>query len=205
MFEYIGEYRVKGEKRYISNKGDKVTGVTRGYGEGNERPQDYLDGFVQFIKDNINEIPALQLVCTRPKDLTRKDLRELITILETKGFKQSHLQIAWKQTKNEEIAADIISFIRQAALGVALIDHETRIKYAMQKVYSLHDWTPRQKNWLERIEKQLLLVPVLAPTPEAAFIEEPFKSSGGYKTLKREFGELINPIVSTINDNLYVG
>ena len=205
LFEYIGEYRVKGEKRYISNKGDKVTGVTRGYGEGNERPEDYLDGFVQFIKDNINEIPALQLVCTRPKDLTRKDLRELITILETKGFKQSHLQIAWKQTKNEEIAADIISFIRQAALGVALIDHETRIKYAMQKVYSLHDWTPRQKNWLERIEKQLLLVPVLAPTPEAAFIEEPFKSSGGYKTLKREFGDLIDPIVSTINDNLYVG
>ena len=56
-----------------------------------------------------------------------------------------------------------------------------------------------------RIQKQLLLVPVLAPTPEAAFVEEPFKSSGGYKTLKREFGELIDPIVSTINDNLYVG
>src|SRR5690606_13791826 len=131
----------------------------------------------------INQIPALQIVCTRPKDLTRKDLRELIAILETKGFKQSHLQTAWKQTKNEDIAADIISFIRQAALGEALIDHETRIKQAMQKVYSLHDWTPRQRKWLERIEKQLLQVPVLAPTPQKAFSEEPFRSRGGYKVL----------------------
>ena len=84
-------------------------------------------------------------MCTRPKELTRQDLRELITILETKGFKQSHLQTAWKQTKNEDIAADIITFIRQA-LGDALVDHEARIKRAMQKVYSLHDWTPRHKN-----------------------------------------------------------
>jgi type I restriction enzyme R subunit len=204
LFEYIGTYRVMGEKRYISNKEDEVKEVIRGYGEGNKRPEDYLDGFVRFIQENINEIPALHIVCTRPKDLTRQDLRELITILETKGFKQSHLQTAWKQTKNEDIAADIISFIRQAALGEALIDHETRIKQAMQKVYSLHDWTPRQKKWLERIEKQLLQVPVLAPTPQDAFAEEPFLSQGGYKLLKREFGDFIDTVVKTINENLYV-
>jgi type I restriction enzyme R subunit len=204
LFEYMETYRVKGEKRYISNKEDEVTDVIRGYGEGNKRPEDYLDGFVRFVQENMNEIPALHLVCTRPKDLTRQDLRELITILETKGFRQSHLQTAWKQTKNEDIAADIISFIRQAALGEALVDHETRIKQAMQKVYSLHDWTPRQKKWLERIEKQLLQVPVLAPTAQDAFAEEPFLSQGGYKILKREFGDFIDTVVNTINENLYI-
>ncbi|WP_199805041.1 type I restriction-modification system endonuclease [Fictibacillus sp. FJAT-27399] len=204
LFEYIEGFRAKGEKRYISQKEDKVTDVIRGYGEGNKRPEDYLDGFVRFVQENINEIPALNLVCTRPKDLTRQDLRELITILETKGFKQSHLQTAWKQTKNEEIAADIISFIRQAALGEALIDHDTRIKQAMQKVHSLHDWTPRQKKWLERIEKQLIQVPVLAPTPQDAFSEEPFLSQGGYKLLRREFGDFIDTVVNTINENLYI-
>ena len=204
LFEYMGNYRVKGEKRYISDKEDEVTEVIRGYGEGNRRPEDYLDGFVRFIQENINDIPALHLICTRPIDLTRQDLRELITILETKGFKQSHLQTAWKQTKNEDIAADIISFIRQAALGEALVDHDTRIKQAMQKVYSLHDWTPRQKKWLERIEKQLLQVPVLAPTAKEAFSEEPFKTSGGYKLLKREFGDYIDTVVNTINENLYI-
>jgi type I restriction enzyme R subunit len=204
LFEYIETYRPRGERRYISNKEDQIIDVIRGYGEGNNRPEDYLDGFDKFIQENMNEIPALHVVCTRPKDLTRQDLRELITILELKGFKQSHLQTAWKQTKNEEIAADIISFIRQAALGEVLVSHELRIKQAMQKVHSLHDWTPRQKKWLERIEKQLLQVPVLAPIPKDAFTEEPFRSSGGYNMLKREFGDLIDKIVYTINDNLYV-
>ncbi|VVM32902.1 type I restriction-modification system endonuclease [Terribacillus sp. AE2B 122] len=204
LFEYVEQYHTTGEKRYISMTEDTVTNVTRGYGEGNARPEDYLDGFVQFIRENINTIPALQLVCTRPRDLTRQDLRELSTILETKGFRQSHLQTAWKQTKNEEIAADIISFIRQAALGEALVDQEVRIKNAMQKVYSMEDWTPRQKKWLDRIEKQLLQFPVLAPTPEAAFSEDPFNSSGGYNRLKKEFGEQIDAVVHVINDNLYI-
>lgn len=204
LFEFVESFRTTGERRYISKKEDQVREVVRGYGEGNSKPEDYLDGFVQFIKDNINEIPALQLVCSRPKDLTRKDLRELITVLETKGYKQNHLQTAWKQTKNQDIAADIISFIRQAALGEALVDHDSRIKNAMQKVYSLNDWTPRQKKWLDRIEKQLLQVPVLAPTPQDAFSEEPFLSRGGYKMLRKEFGDYIDKVVTTINDSLYI-
>jgi type I restriction enzyme R subunit len=204
LFEYMETYQPRGERRYISDKEDRITEVVRGYGEGNSRPEDYLNGFVRFIEENMNDIPALHIVCTRPKDLTRKDLRELITILEIKGYKQSHLQTAWKQSKNEEIAADIISFIRQAALGEVLVSHESRIKHAMQKVYSLHEWTPRQNKWLERIEKQLLQVPVLAPMPKDAFTEEPFLSSGGYTMLKREFGDHIDNIVYTINDNLYV-
>lgn len=204
LFDYIASYQAPRERQIISKHEDHIETVERGYGEGNEKPADYLNGFVQYIQENMNKIPALQIVVTRPKDLTRQDLRELMTILDTKGFKQSHLQQAWKQAKNEEITADIISFIRQAALGEALIDHETRIKKAMHKVYASHDWTPRQKKWLDRIEKQLLQMPVLAPTPEEAFSEEPFKTIGGYRELKRQFGDAIDEVVYAINDNLYV-
>lgn len=205
LFEYIDAYKPSSKDiQIISRHEDKVEDVKRGYGEGNERPTDYLEGFEQFIRDNLNKIPALQVVCTRPRDLTRKDLREIEVILATKNFKKEHLQTAWKQAKNEEIAADIISFIRQAALGEALIPTEVRVKNAMQKVYSMHDWTPRQRKWLERIEKQLLEMPVLAPNPEEAFSEEPFKSQGGYQRLKKEIGEEIDQIVKIINENLYV-
>lgn len=204
LFDYVATYKTQRELQVIATHEDKVTDVTRGYGEGNERPADYLDGFVQFIRENMNEIPALQIVCTRPKDLTRKDLREIEVILATKNFKEEHLQTAWKQAKNEEIAADIISFIRQAALGEALVSTELRVKNAMQKVYSMHDWTPRQRKWLERIEKQLIEMPVLSPNPQDAFSEEPFKSQGGYNRLKKELGEEVDQIVQLINDNLYV-
>ena len=203
LFDYVATYKTQRELQVISKHEDKAKDVKRGYGEGNERPADYLDGFVQFIRDNMNEIPALQIVCTRPKDLTRKDLREIEVILATKHFKQEHLQTAWKQAKNEEIAADIISFIRQAALGEALVSTESRVKNAMQKVYSMHDWTPRQRKWLERIEKQLIEMPVLSPNPQDAFSEEPFKSQGGYNRLKKELGEEVDQIVKLINDSLY--
>ncbi|WP_054708829.1 type I restriction-modification system endonuclease [Bacillus sp. JCM 19041] len=205
LFEYMENYRTKSDRRYISHKEDEVVSIERGYGKGNDKPEDYLDGFTAFIRENINKIPALQVVVTSPRDLTKTDLRELYAILETKNFKQSHLQSAWKQAKNEEIAADIISFIRQAALGEALVDHETRIKNAMQKVYALHDWKPRQKKWLERIEKQLIQFPVLAPNSQDAFSEEPFASQGGYRLMKKEFGDHIDVVVNTINEHLYIG
>lgn len=204
LFDYFETYKSPKELQVIAKHADKVTDVKRGYGEGNERPIDYLDGFVQFIRENMNEIPALQIVCTRPKDLTRKVLREIEVILATKHFKEDHLQTAWKQAKNEEIAADIISFIRQAALGEALISTEDRVKHAMQKVYAMHEWTPRQRKWLERIEKQLIEMPVLAPKPEEAFSEEPFKSQGGYTRMKKELGDAVDDIVNVINDSLYV-
>lgn len=206
LFEYIENYRTEKELQVISKHEDQVTAVNRGYGEGNTRPVDYLDGFIQYIRDNINEIPALQIICQRPKDLTRDDLREIIVLLSTEGYKENDLQNAWKQAKNESIAADIISFIRQAALGEVLVDQETRVKNAMKKVYAMHDWTPRQKKWLQRIETQLLKFPVLAPTPEEAFSEEPFKSQGGYTRLKNELGEdEVNKLVYLINEGLYAG
>lgn len=206
LFEYIENYRTEKELQVISKHEDQVTAVNRGYGEGNTRPTDYLDGFVQYIRDNMNEIPALQIICQRPKDLTKDDLREIIVLLRIEGYKENDLRNAWKQAKNESIAADIISFIRQAALGEALVDQEARVKNAMQKVYAMHDWTPRQKKWLQRIEMQLLKFPVLAPIPEDAFSEEPFKSQGGYTRLKKELGECeVNKLVYVINESLYAG
>lgn len=204
LFAFLEECRPPKADRYISEKEDNVTEITRGYGEGIEKPEDYLNGFERFIKENINEIPALFVVCNRPSDLTRKDLRQLLEVLELKGYNEKALCVAWKNAKKQNITADIISFIRRFAIGDALEDQEVRIKRAMQKVYSLHDWTPRQRRWLERIEKQLLKFPILAPKPEEAFSEEPFKSQGGYQTLKREFGDEIDRIVYTINENLYI-
>ncbi|MBN6185759.1 type I restriction-modification system endonuclease [Aneurinibacillus sp. BA2021] len=204
LFAFLEECRPPKRGRIISEHADRVKEVTRGYGEGIEKPEDYLDGFARFIKENINAIPALFVVCNRPSDLTRQDLRQLLEQLELKGYNEKALRVAWKHAKSQEVAADIISFIRRFAIGSALEDQNVRIRRAMQKVYSLHDWTPRQKKWLERIEKQLLKFPVLAPQPEAAFSEEPFRSQGGYQTLKREFGDEIDRIVYTINENLYI-
>lgn len=202
--QLISEFRSHSQKIYISDHEDKLLGTQKGYGEGNQRPGDYLDGFNAFIRQNINLIPALNVVVNRPKDLTREDLRQIRLELTKKKYDENGLREAWKSEKNEYIAADIISFIRQAALGSPLIDHEDRIKAAMRKVYAMADWTKVQLNWLNRIEKQLLKDPVLAPTAQMYFDEtEQFKQQGGYKKIVSIFKDQTDAIVETINESLY--
>ncbi|MEI5995283.1 type I restriction-modification system endonuclease [Candidatus Enterococcus mansonii] len=189
---------------YISNHKDTFIDETRGYGEGNERPGDYLDSFNRFIRENMNLIPALQIVVKRPKELTIVDLRSIRLTLKEKHFDEKDLQSAWKKEKKETIAADIISFIRQAALGSPLVPHEQRIKNAMEKVYQISDWTNIQESWLNRIEKQLLQTTVLAPTAKEFFEENQlFEDSGGYNRMKQIFKDDVDTIVEVINDNLY--
>ncbi|WP_453992364.1 type I restriction-modification system endonuclease [Bacillus nitroreducens] len=202
ILQYLDENRGRPVFQYISTHEDEIKEVTRGYGNA-EKPEDYLQSFSQFIRENMNLIPALQIVCSRPKDLTRAQLRELRIALDQKGFTEKGLQTAWRDAKNEDIAADIIGFIRQQALGDPLIDHEERIKRAMKKIYSMKAWPNVQKSWLERIEKQLLKESVLGPDPEQAFNVEPFKSRGGYKRLNKIFGGQIDDIVHKINSALY--
>jgi type I restriction enzyme, R subunit len=203
IVQYIDENRGRPVLQYISTHQDEIKEVKRGYGNAN-KPEDYLQSFGQFIKENMNLIPAIQVVCTRPKELTRDQLRELRIALDQKGFTEKSLQTAWRDAKNEDIAADIISFIRQQALGDPLMDHEERIKRAMKKIYAMKAWPSVQKGWLERIEKQLLKESVLDPDPQKAFEVEPFKSRGGYKQLNKIFGGQLDDIVSKINYALYI-
>lgn len=193
-------------KAAISHHEDAIVeeGVTRGYGDGNEKPDDYLEGFTRYIRENINLIPALEVVVNHPKDMTLEDLRSINIILKQKKFDTKQLQAAWRNEKKEFIAADIISFIRQAAIGSPLVDHETRIKNAMKKVYGLSDWNRIQEQWLKRIEKQLLKTTVFAPTAESYFEElQVFKDKGGYKKVKSIFGNQTDEIAEIINENLY--
>ncbi|QDY72594.1 type I restriction-modification system endonuclease [Geobacillus thermoleovorans] len=202
MFRYLDENRYRERKQYISHHEDKLLGVKRGYGNA-EKPDDYLEAFGEFIRTNMNKIPALMIVCQRPSELTREELKQLRLELDRRGFSEKKLQAAWREAKNEDIAADIIAFIRQQALGDPLISHEERIRRAMNAIYRMKPWPPLQKKWLERIEKQLLQEYVLHPDPEKAFDYEPFKSHGGFKQLNNIFGGQLPQIVREINENLY--
>lgn len=192
-------------KQFISDAPDEVVDVSRGYGSGNQKPEDYIDSFNNFIKQNVNTIPALQVVATRPKDLTFDELKEIKLKLEQNDFKEKDLQTAWKNAKHVQTTADIISFIRQVAAGSELVDHDVRIHNAMQKVYGMADWSISQRKWLKRIENQLMSSTVLGPNAEEAFNDNfYFKRQGGYKQIKKIFPEYADQIIYVLNENLYV-
>lgn len=203
-FEQLDRLSTGSQKQYISNEPDEYLGIERGYGQGNSNPEDYIESFNKFIKENVNEIPALQIVATRPKDLTYDELKKIKLELEKKGFKENDLQTAWKNANQVQTTADIISFIRQAAVGSELVDHNVRIHNAMQKVYGMADWNMVQKSWLKKIENQLLSSTVLGPNAETAFSSNYFKRQGGYKQMRKIFLDNADKIIYVLNENLYV-
>lgn len=184
----------------ISEKEDEYIRVDRGYGEG-QKPEDYLESFAEFIEENKNKISALNVVCNKPNELDRKSLKELKLLLDENGYSDKKLNVAWRQYKNEDIAADIISYIRTLSIGNVLISHDERIKRAVKKVREMREWTKIQLNWIERFEKQLLQESVLRAED---LDKDPFAERGGYKRLNKIFEYQLEEVISIINDNLYI-
>ena len=107
LFRLLGETHANhGRPVVISNAPDELVSHTRGYGSGS-RPEDYLDAFADYVKTHLNEVAALNIVCTRPKELTRESLRDLRLTLDREGFTTQQLNTAISELTNEEITADI--------------------------------------------------------------------------------------------------
>jgi type I restriction enzyme, R subunit len=183
----------------ISHHPDELIRVETGYGEGT-KPQDYLQSFNQFLQENLNQIPALLIVTQRPKELTRKQLKELLLILDQAGFTEKNLQVAWREMTNEDITANIIGFIRQSALGNALIPYSQRVERAINKVLMSYQWTPVQRKWLERIKKQLIVETIV---DMEAFEQGQFKQQGGFKRLNQIFDNNLMTILNNINESIW--
>ena len=200
----IDAFRGDSQKVLISHQDDKLVSVRQSYGKTGEGPGDYLEEFNAFIQNNVNAIAGIGVIVNRPRDLTLKELQQIDAILQAQGFRERDLQSAWRQVNKEATAANIISFIRQAALGTPLESEDALVERAMSKVYGLAEWTPTQMKWLERIKKQLLLNNVLGPNAQVAFdSNDAFRSRGGYKGMQRIFKDKTDEIVDVINDIIF--
>ncbi len=199
LLAFLDENRHRPKKQLISTHEDHLHSHTRGYGDA-RKPEDYLNAFKEFIITNLNKIPALTVVCQRPRELTRQALKELKLALDQAGFTEKNLQVAWKDWKNEDIAADIISFIRRQALGDPLVSHKERIQTAMGRIYAMKEWTAVQRQWLERIEKQLIAQTVL---DRGDFDRGAFAAHGGFNRLNKIFKSNFQQVLDNITVNLY--
>jgi type I restriction enzyme R subunit len=183
----------------ISKHDDELVEVGRGYGKA-KKPQDYLDGFRQFLSDNMNLIPALKIVTTKPRELTRQQLKVLKLALDKAGYNEANLRIAWQEMTNEDIAASIIGFIRQTALGTPLVSYEERVRAAMKKIMGSQQWTAPQRKWLERIGKQLMAETIV---DREALDRGEFKAQGGYARLNKVFEGKLEQVLDNLNDSLW--
>ncbi len=196
---FLDQAQGEGEKLIISHHEDNVRRVEHGYGSAC-KPEDYLESFKKFIADNINRIPALLVVTQRPRDLTRKQLKDLKLELEKEDFREAYLQSAWRDLTNEEIAASIIGFIRQAALGSPLIPYSERVDRAMRTILASRNWTTPQRKWLERIAKQLQVETIV---DRDSLDQGEFRAQGGFTRLNKVFDGELEAILKEINEALW--
>ena len=199
LWKFLDELKADVSLPLVSEHEDRFLGIERGYGKA-KKPEDYLDNFAQFIQDNQNKIEALKIVCSRPTELDRKALKELMLALDQEGYNAPTLNAAWKAAKNEDIAADIISYIRTLSLGSSLISHEERVKKAVDSIRGMKVWNKTQLKWIDRFEKQLLKETVLR---KEDLDEDPFDEAGGFERLNKIFEEQLEEVIAQINQNLY--
>jgi len=186
----------------ISDHEDKIRPIERGYGKAN-KPEDYIKEFSAFIKSHSNDIPALMTVLTRPRELTRKQLRELVLELDKAGFTETNLATAWREMTNQDIAARIVGYIRQAAIGDALVPYNERVDHALQKLLASHNWTGPQRDWLKRIAAQtkanMLVDHAALDDPDLIFKRE----GGGFARLDKMFNGQLQQVLESFNEAIW--
>ena len=194
---------LKGKKRgiYHSDKEDTLFETTRGYGD-TDRPEDYLEAFTAFVNENKDKIEAIRIACTKPSDMTRAQLRELKLALDKENYSEANLNKAMSTVKNEEIVADIISYVRQAVLNAPVLNHEDRVNAAFIKLTAAHHFNRMQLDLLEKIKAYMLHESILN---RETFEAPAFKMDGGFARFDKKFDGKLIELIRELNTYIYEG
>ncbi len=161
--------RRKGDGMFVSEHDDELLSVEDDYGE-KASPADYISGLAE--------------------------LKEIALLLDAEGYSEARLRRAYGTARNADIAAHIIGFVRQAALGDPLVPYETRVENGVQAILASRDWTQGQRRWLQRIGRALKDQPVGDP----ALLSDPlFAQNGGFPVIDREFDHKLGEVLMDLN------
>ena len=196
---YIESIKPPKKGQYYSERKDTLQETTRGYGK-TDKPEDYLESFTKFINENKDKIEAIKIVCTKPSDLTRAQLRELKLALDKEGYNENSLNEATSAIKNADIVADIISYVRNAVLDIPVYNREDKIKIAFEKLIKAHSFNKIQIDLLEKIKTYMLHESLL----NIETFEAPaFKMDGGFNRFNVKFEGKLLEIIREINTYIY--
>lgn len=168
---------------------------------GNDyRPEDYLDLFSRFVKENSEKIAAISILLDRPKDWSTEALGELKERLESsqERFTIENLQRAHKVRYNKALV-DIISMIKHAVReNESLLTSEERVSLAFERVMAGKSFTPEQHLWLDRIRSHLIAN--LSIDKEDFDYIPVFADYGGWNRANRVFEGGLPNLISEFNE-----
>jgi type I restriction enzyme R subunit len=166
------------------------------------KPEDYLQAFERFVRENEPHIEALQILLARPQEWSTEALKALRDTLSKtpERFTESNLRKAF-EAKHHKALIDIISMVKNAADEDAeLFTAEQRVNLAVAVISQNRALTDDQRKWLDYIRQHLIqnltidrddfdTVPVLA-------------SRGGWGRANRVFGGQLAELLSDVQKEL---
>jgi len=125
-------------------------------GSDYQKPEDYLDSFARFVRENPEHIEAIRILLERPKDWKPEVLKELREKLALNKFPEKELRKAHQLVYNKALA-DIISMVKHAAIDEEPIyTAEQRVDRAMKGLMSGKTFSEEQMKWLGYIREHLI-------------------------------------------------
>lgn len=158
------------------------------------KTEDYISQFERFIKENPEQIEALEILLRRPKDFHTEELGELRYKLEQRPEKFTEPRL--RKAYNKELA-DIISMVKHAAKGVNIEDPKERAHRAVEAFRQGKAFTSAQEKWLDMIEDSLVTRIIL---DKDDFKTTPFSRYGGEHKANEVFEGKLQEILDEINE-----
>jgi type I restriction enzyme R subunit len=162
-----------------------------------QKPEDYLDSFARFVRENPDHIEAIQILLQKPKEWKAEVLSELRKKLALHNFPEKELQKAHRLVHNRALA-DIISMIKHAAAGQEPIyTAEERVDKALKRVMKGRSFNGEQLEWLEFIRQHLIAN--LSIAMEDFEYVPVFERHGGKGKAIKVFGNRLESLIAEIN------
>ncbi len=162
-----------------------------------QKPEDYLEAFSRFVKENPEQIEAIRILLERPKEWKTDVLNELRRKLARNNFPEKELQKAHKLVHNKALA-DIISMVKHAVRKEEPIyTAEERVDKALQIIMTDKSFNKEQIEWLGFIREHL----IQNLTIEMGDFEfaPVFERHGGLGKAKKVFKDRLEGLIAKIN------
>ena len=166
------------------------------------KPEDYLEAFARFVRENPAQVEAIRILLDRPRDWSTAALNELRETLTAapERFTVELLQKA-HQMRYDKALVDIISMVKHAAREQEpLLTAAERVDRAFQTITVSRTFTETQRQWLDRIRAHLI---ENLSIDCGDFDDVPvFSREGGWGKANRVFDGELTQLLQRINEAL---
>jgi type I restriction enzyme R subunit len=169
-------------------------------GDEYQKPGDYLKLFEEFVKQNPEQIEAIEILLSKPKGWNTSALDDLRDKLRKNDFSEKDLQKGHELVFKKPLA-DIISMIKHASDEEApILTAPERVEQAVFKIARAHEFSSEQLTWLAYIKEHLIENLAIAETDFE--IMPVFERHGGLGRAKLIFGNEFTALIHELNEAL---